>query len=209
MLSSSASRIREKAAFELLPDLKMALSIMRTAAHTIMPWNFALDTLDLFLNSVDFGANLLANRPNSMTFLGQFIDEVLLANAERWVTAEPFMSFQDISNKWVMDTTHRLPPLTTTSTSLFEGRPVYNPSPELAKPRKRATRRRARNTPPRFVCKKFNQGTCEQQAERAGHVAPWDATKSVRHLCLQYLPKEKRYCLKRHAKMHHFAQVKN
>lgn len=169
--------------FTSFQDIKMAVATLRCALQVVMPWNLTVAALDMFLTSINYGENLLANRSNQFSFLAQFIDEVLQTNGDRWLTSRPFLSFQDISNRWVADITRRLPP-----TAQARGRP-----------RKGAG---ARPRLPWYVCKNFNGGKCDQQ-ELVGHVAPWNDSLALRHICSLYLPDQGRYCLKRHARIHH------
>ena len=89
--------------FNSVNEIRLALTTLRTASQFIHPWNFSFATIEYFMNSVSFGEKDLSSHPEKTTFLSNFIDEVILHNAEAWDDSKPFMGAQKITNKWVSD----------------------------------------------------------------------------------------------------------
>jgi hypothetical protein len=73
-----------KRKFDSFQEIRMAVATLRVASRLALPWNFAMETLDFFLNSVQFGEPDFGVRANKFTFLTDFIDQVLHHNAENW-----------------------------------------------------------------------------------------------------------------------------
>ena len=92
-----------KKQFGSVDEIRHALASMRTAVHMIYPWNMSIVTLEYFLNSIHFGARDLASTGDRVNFVTEFIDEVLLFNAEAWDDNMPFLSASGIGQKWTRD----------------------------------------------------------------------------------------------------------
>ena len=95
--------------FENSNEIRLALTTLKTACHFIHPWNFSFAALEFFLSSVQFGEKELQNKNNKLSFLCDFIDDVISFNAEAWDDAKPFMQANEISNKWVSEMLLKFP----------------------------------------------------------------------------------------------------
>ncbi len=86
--------------FASIQELKMAVVALETAVHKVMPWNFSVATLAFFLHSINFGKVELADCPGSLSFLADFVDEVLRHNPQAWDEGQFFMSNTEVAAKW-------------------------------------------------------------------------------------------------------------
>jgi hypothetical protein len=82
-------------------DVRMALATLRMATQFVHPWNFSVATLDYFLTRTCFGERDFGVVNERISFVTNFIDEVLSHNAEAWDDSKPFMTAHEISTKWV------------------------------------------------------------------------------------------------------------
>jgi hypothetical protein len=98
-----------KRKFDSFQEIRMAVATLRVASRLALPWNFAMETLDFFLNSVQFGEPDFGVRANKFTFLTDFIDQVLHHNAENWDDEKPYMSYTEIRGKWFGDLQEKFP----------------------------------------------------------------------------------------------------
>ena len=69
----------------------------------IHPWNMSVVTLEYFLNSVHFGERDIFSVSERVNFVTEFIDEVLLFNAEAWDDNMPFLGASGVGQKWTWD----------------------------------------------------------------------------------------------------------
>ncbi len=130
-----------KRAFSSVDALRTALSALRAALHCIHPWNFSLTALEFFLTTIRFGTLDLPDHPNRLSIVTEFIDDVLLYNAEAWDDARPFLQFADLSTRWL----HHLLPHRSSTPS-----PAAAPSqPARSKPQPQSG---AHRPPPLFLC---------------------------------------------------------
>jgi hypothetical protein len=65
-----------------------------------MPWNQSLATIAIILHTMNFGESKLAGRADRLTFLADFIDEVIRYNDQAWDEERHFMSAQEVAAKW-------------------------------------------------------------------------------------------------------------
>ncbi len=71
-------------------DLKLAVAALEGAIHKVAPWNMAtFKTLSVFLTTMDFGKAELRGKDSRLSFLADFIDEVIRANAQQWDERKP------------------------------------------------------------------------------------------------------------------------
>jgi hypothetical protein len=101
--------------FENLHEFKMAITTLEGGFHRVMPWNFSFKALSFFLNSINFGESELSNRKGRLSFLSNFVDEVLRTNARNWEEKKPFLTYQDLSVKWSADLIRKLGSLPSTT----------------------------------------------------------------------------------------------
>jgi hypothetical protein len=172
--------------FENLNEFKTAIANLEGGFHRVMPWNFSFKALNFFLISINFGESELAGRTGRLMFLGNFVDEVLRTNARNWEEKKPFLSYQDLSVKWSADLTRKLggcPPLSDQGGK---------------KTGKGKTERKEKSSPriPRWVCRRFNEGRCDQKEER--HVSSWDPNFFLKHVGSKWFPEKNRCCLENH-----------
>ena len=63
--------------FDSLQELKMAVVALDVCIRKVMPWNTSFATVAIFLHSVNFGEHDLAGKPNQLSFLADFVDEIV------------------------------------------------------------------------------------------------------------------------------------
>ena len=98
-----------KKEFGSVDEIRHALASLRIAIHMIHPWNMSVATLEYFLNSIHFGARDLSSSSERVNFVTEFINEVLLFNAEAWDDNMPFMSASGVGQKWTRDLAEKAP----------------------------------------------------------------------------------------------------
>ena len=194
--------------FEDMGDIKLALASLRAASQFVNPWNFSFVALEYFLTSVQYGYKDLQNKTNKISFVTDFIDEVILHNAEAWDDAKPFMQANEISNKWVSEIMLKFPRGAQYSESNDKRKNQNqknqnNTSLPIQSPLK---------TPPKTfhgkpyipggLCRRFNSNFCPNQAKDAC-AATWDQSVSLKHQCAHYDMQNKKYCLGRHSLADH------
>ena len=86
--------------FDSLQELKMAVVALDVCIRKVMPWNSSFATIAIFLHSVNFGEHDLAGKPNQLSFLADFVDEIVRYNAQAWDEERFFMSAQEVAAKW-------------------------------------------------------------------------------------------------------------
>jgi hypothetical protein len=172
--------------FENLHEFKMALTTLEGGFHRVMPWNFSFKALNFFLTSINFGESELSGRTSRLLFLSNFVDEVLRTNARNWEEKKPFLSYQDLSVKWAADLTRKF------------GGGFPSSDSGSRKNGKNRTEKKEKPSPriPRWVCRKFNEGRCDQKDDR--HVSSWDPNFFLKHLCSKWSPEKNRCCLENH-----------
>ena len=196
-------QVHPKKDFENVKEIRLALATMRTAVQFIAPWNFSFTTLEYFLNSVNFGDSEIFSKHARISYLSEFIDEVILFNAEAWDDEKPFMQAQAISNKWVSEMLLKFPRGTSKSEKPEEGS-------KGSKPQKRGDQTQKFQFKPGFsrffippgVCRRFNMLSCPKQADDSCQ-APWDSSKTLQHVCSYQNPTTKIFCLQKHAMPEH------
>jgi len=194
--------------FEEMGEIKIALATLRAASQFVNPWNFAFVALEYFLTSVHFGEKDLQNKTNKISFVTDFIDEVILHNAEAWDDAKPFMQSNEISSKWVGEIMLKFPRGTNYSESYDKKKNQKQPQQQT----KNQTNQTPQKTPPKTfhgrpyipggLCRRFNNNICPSQANDAC-AATWDPSIMLKHQCANYDVSNKKYCLGRHSLMDH------
>jgi hypothetical protein len=164
----------------------MAVVTLEGGFHRVMPWNFSFKALSFFLNSITFGESELSGRAGRLSFLSNFVDEVLRTNARNWEERKFFLSYQDLSVKWSADLIRKL------------GSRPPNAGTGNKKNGKDRSEKKEKSSPriPGWVCRRFNEGRCDQKDDR--HVSSWDPNFFLKHVCSQWFPDKNRCCLENH-----------
>jgi hypothetical protein len=177
--------------FQSVHELKMAVVALDGCIRKVMPWNQSFATIAIFLHTVNFGETELADRADRLTFLADFIDEVIRYNAQAWDEERHFMSAQEVAAKW---------------SALFLRR--YAEAPKKAsggatakKNEKGKKEPKGKERLPPGTCRQFQSGECKHPGEK--HSAAWDSELIQRHHCGKWLADKKRWCLGNHAKKDH------
>jgi hypothetical protein len=173
--------------FETLQEFKVAIANLEGGFHRVMPWNLSFKALNFFLVSINFGEAKLSGKQSRLLFLANFVDEVLRTNARNWEERKPFLSYQDLTVKWTADITRRIG-------SGFPGSDSVKRSGAKSKQEKKEKTTTARV--PRWVCRRYNEGRCENKEER--HVSHWDPNFFLKHVCSKWLADRNRCCLENH-----------
>jgi hypothetical protein len=83
-------------------SLRNAMRTMTYAARHVMHWNHSFPALHHFLENNDYGAVELANCPNRISEMVNFINHVLGVNAQNWIQEEPFISTPDLAKEFTV-----------------------------------------------------------------------------------------------------------
>jgi hypothetical protein len=164
----------------------LALTTLEGGFHRVMPWNFSFKALNFFLVSINFGESELSGRAGRILFLSNFVDEVLRINARNWEEKKPFLSYMDLSVKWSADLTRKL----------GSAPPTNDPGGRRNGKSKQDKKEKPSPRIPRWVCRRFNEGRCEQKEDR--HVSSWDPNFFLKHVCSKWYPEKNRCCLESH-----------
>ena len=92
---------------EGLENFKIALSVARTAQQMVMPWNFSITTIQLFLETTRFGQRQFTNQKEHVSQLAAFVNDCLLTNAKNWQLGQPFMDVAALTTQWAVLTAGR------------------------------------------------------------------------------------------------------
>jgi hypothetical protein len=199
--------------FEEIGEIKLALATLRAASQFVNPWNFSWVSLEYFLISVHFGKKDLPNKNNRISFISDFIDEVVLHNAEAWDDAKNFMQATEISNKWVSEIMLKFPRGTQYSEPYDKKKNQRN-TQQQGKPQQNTQQNNsAQKSPPKTyqggrpyipggLCRRFNYNICPSQANDSCQ-ATWDHNISLKHQCAHFDNIAKKYCLDRHSLTDH------
>ncbi len=201
LLSNSATKTgwseKEKTGetheFDSLQELKMAVVALEACVHKVMPWNFSVTTIAIFLHSVNFGEAELAGKRDSLSFLADFVDEILRHNAQAWDEGRHFMSNMEVGAKWSAMLLRRYAATANSSSrrrdSDRSGRSTGGGGP-AQEPRI-----------PKGLCRQFQEGKCRHPGDK--HSSHWDANIVLNHKCAKWLPDQNRFCLEGHSKANH------
>lgn len=193
---SSSDRPSEPKEFKDLHELVMAVVALDHVIWKVMPWNHSFATLAIFLHSVQFGEHDLAGRTDRLSFLADFIDEVIRYNAQAWDEVRAFMSAQEIAAKWAAAFLRRY----ASAPGGGGGGAVQKRAGQGNTPKKESSSQRRPGFPP-GVCRKFNEKGCEHKGEK--HTAHWDSDYVLRHVCAKFLPEKRRFCFGGHPMTDH------
>ena len=177
--------------FKSINEIRHALATLRTATHMIHPWNMAVVTLEYFLNSVHFCEKEIGPINDKVSFVTEFIDEILLYNAEAWDDNMPFMSASGIGQKWTRDLGVKMPNWKSnqknkdTKTNQFQVK--FQP--------------RDKKLMPLNTCRRYNYKLCPNQHDDTCP-APWDPTVKLKHEC-GFQRADKSFCSQKHPFIEH------
>ena len=180
-----------KKEFKSVNKIRHALTSLRTATGMIHPWNMSVVTLEYFLNSVHFGERKMGSASERVGFVTEFIDEILLYNAEAWDDNMPFMSASGIGQKWTRDMGIKMTTCKTNQKSR-ESKPNQNQNKFQQKERK---------VMPGNVCRRLNFKVCPNQTDETC-TAPWETALKLKHICGFQKP-DKSFCLAKHPFIDH------
>jgi hypothetical protein len=184
--------------FESVSEISLALSALKTAIHCVHPWNFSVVILEFFLETMQFGEKDISNKSQRISFLTDFIDEVLMHNAEAWDDSKPFLISTELSNRWLTGIMLKFPRAGSSKSSSQDNQ-------EKAKPKKADSSGKSsagRPYIPPGLCRRFNFNSCQNQNDDTCP-APWDSTKKLKHQCAHYNSSDKTLCLKNHSWLDH------
>ena len=194
-----------KKEFDSVDEIRTGLASLRIASQLIYPWNLSITTLEFFLNTVNFGERDITNKKEKITFLSDFIDEVLLRNAEAWDDSNGFCDTDKISNKWLKTLALKFPRGGSQKTE-NQNQKQNNQNPKASAPQsKTATNPKFQNkklTVPQGVCRRFNMNICPKQADDSC-TAPWDQSTTLKHVCCHQNLTTKGFCMDKHTLIDH------
>jgi hypothetical protein len=188
--------------FEEMGEVALALNTLTNAIHCVHPWNFSVVALNFFLTSVEFGERDISNKSTRISFVCDFVDEVLLHNAGAWDDSKPFLTAPDLSNKWLTAIMLKFPRAGPSKTQNEKSSP--SPQQKRNDNNNSAAGNSKNNKPfiPPGVCRRFSFNFCPNQTD-ATCLAPWDTSKTLRHECAFWDPKTRTLCKKDHSLMDH------
>jgi hypothetical protein len=86
-----------------IADMKSLTQAMRTldlAARHAMNWNYSISALYCFLEGNEYCAAELANHPNRVGEVVNFVNHVLGVNAQNWIKEECFLTAPELSREF-------------------------------------------------------------------------------------------------------------
>ncbi len=86
--------------FSEIGELQLALRTLRTAASLVSPWNLSFIVIENFLINNRFCRDNLQGLDKQAALLCQFVDYILLENANKWRDCELFLTSGDLKNAW-------------------------------------------------------------------------------------------------------------
>jgi len=190
-----------KKEFDDINDVRIAVTTLRNATHLIHPWNFSIAAIEFFLNTVNYGEKDIFNKNQRILFVTDFVDEILLRNAEAWDDSNSFWDAEKIANKWLSKLALKFPrggggggvgkteksPNQTQKTVGFQKKNFTQ-----------NTNTTQKLVVPNNVCRRFNMSICPNQTD-ATCTAPWDSTKTLKHTCCHQDIVTKAFCNGSHA----------
>ena len=181
-----------KKEFISVNEIHHALASLRAAVHMIHPWNMSVVTLEYFLNSVHFSERDLNSVNERVNFVTEFIDKVLLFNAEAWDDNMPYLGASGFGQKWTRNLAVKVPNCLKNTQKPKYQKP-FQPQQKF--------QNREKFFFPGFLCRRFNFKICPHQNDDTC-TAPWSPTLKLKHVCGFQKP-DKNYCLKKHALLEH------
>ena len=196
--------------FDSILEIQIALATLRLATQFIHPWNLSVATLEFFMVSVNFGERDISDRAARIKFVCEFIDTILIRNAQAWDDSNGCWPAEKIANKWIGDLATKLPK--SEQNSNYQNQKQENSQKQQSKNVSKTPPKNAKNASSKFafkrifvptgVCKRYNLVICPHQAD-ASCQAPWDNTISLKHVCCHQNPQTKAFCLDKHTLTDH------
>ena len=184
------TKIPNRARRSSYQSMKFITLWLLSELHMIHPWNMSVVTLEYFLNSVHFGERDLNSVNERVNFMTEFIDGVLLFNAEAWDNNMPYLGASGVSQKWTRDLAVKVP---SCSKNTPKDQKPFQPQQKF--------QNREKKFFPGFLCRRFNFKICPQQNDDTC-TTPWSTTLKLKHACGFQKP-YKNYCLKKHGLLDH------
>jgi hypothetical protein len=193
--------------FEEVSEIAIAMSTLNHAVHCVHPWNFSTAALEFFLVSIAYGEKEVATKTTRISYLTDFIDEVLLHNAEAWDDGKPFLTHTELSNKWLTQMMMRTPKAGPSKQNNQGGSNQKNNNGNGNNPRPPPPpqQRQIRSEPP-FHSKRFLPALQFQLLPKQSDKscpATWDPKIMLKHACAHYNSADKKYCQKDHSFLDH------
>jgi hypothetical protein len=107
--SSDKEAASVKKDFDEVGEVAVAMNTLTHAVHCVHPWNFSIATLDFFLTTVQYGEKESTSKSSRISFVCDFIDDILRHNAEAWDDSKPFLTATELSSKWITEVMMRFP----------------------------------------------------------------------------------------------------
>jgi hypothetical protein len=188
--------------FDDITEMVTAMNTLTHAVHCIHPWNFSVVTLDFFLNTVQYGERETATKSSRISFLCDFIDDVLHYNAAAWDDSKPFLSASELSSRWMTASMMKLSrPGTSRQNNKNENSNQRKTNNENGSPPAQ-NRNRSRAFIAPGHCRRWNFNACPNQNDKTCP-APWDQSKMLKHSCGFYDENTKKVCDKPHTFLEH------
>jgi len=161
-----------------LDGYKAALNTAREAMHSAMPWNRSISAVVGFMMNSNYLQADLAGNTKRASILTEFTDYIFGRNALNWENGHPFLTTDELAHVW----------------SNWRGkRAALFSKPAAEKSEKKSFQRT------NDICRKYNVGKCEKQAEKECKT-PYG--RALRHVCNKYTGKD-RMCEKTHPRTDH------
>jgi hypothetical protein len=200
--ASDKDDVAVKKDFEEINEIITAMNALTHAVHCIHPWNFLVVTLSFFLDTVQYGERETATKSTRISFLCDFIDDVLHHNAAVWDDSKPFLSASELSSRWMTATMMKLSRPGSSRQNTRNDSPSQRKTENGNPPSQNGKSNNRGPYIPTGYCRHYNFNVCPGQNDKTCP-APWDQTKMLKHGCAFYDENSKKYCLKPHSMIDH------
>ncbi len=181
--SNKKGDTEDESEFSELGELQLALRTLRTAASFVSPWNMSFTAIENFLVNNRYCRDDLQGVEKQAALLCQFVDYILLENANKGRDCEPFLSSGDLKNAWQAFFSAR------PQSALSRKKPEQSPSQRngsfkqpFQKPQQQSFRNKIPQKLP-FIdaCYRWNRNQCQNPAGAC--TSP--SGQPLRHICDQ------------------------
>jgi len=166
-------------------EFKEAIRALREAMVVVMPTNRSISAIEGFLVASNYCQEDLGAYGNGAAILTKFVDHVLNLNAEAWRNKQPFLTATDLVTTWKVWLGSRLSSLRTEAKA---SRPTQQGQPQKKKAGgpagQQQQQQQKRITGPADICRKWNLGTCNNQANNCTTMKGL----KLRHVCNYVYP---------------------
>lgn len=184
--------------FSNMQELRVAISTLDAAFHKVLPWNFSVKAISVFLQNINFGGSELSESQESVQFVADFVDEALKTNAQFWDERRGFLSYQHLHTRWVSAMAERGSQISS------ETKKKKVPGELKSKGEGRSQGGGGEKKPgerfPFGCCKNYNLSSCPFKSD---HPAPWSKGLTLNHSCAYFLQEKNRFCFGNHPKFEH------